>query len=189
MRHKLRYSLTRSSLAAILILASAPSSMAEPDWTVTVLAGAAKEQRRGRGWKDASLGMGLSGGWALTRSRTIEADLTYVPDLFPDNPIISAKQSVVTLTGTLVHDLSTGNWQPYVAVGGGLGVTRFAQPQFGDRFHSSHWGPAVNAGGGIKRRLSARMEVRADVRYIWIRDASDDVTDLWRIAGGFTVLM
>lgn len=188
-RRGCRWFLMRFLPGTIVLLISASASTAEPEWTVTVLSGVANEQRRGRGWDDASLGIGLAGGWTLSSSRAIEADLTYVPDMLPDNSIISAKLSVFTLSATVVQDFTTGNWQPYVAVGGGLGRTHFAQPQFGDRFQNSHWGPCINAGGGIKRRLTARTELRADVRYIWIRDISDDVTDLWRVGGGLTVYL
>jgi hypothetical protein len=178
-------------LPFLVFLVSASQCMADQEWSATALGGIAKEQHRGRGWEDAALAVGLSAGRTLTPSLAVEAEFTYVPDMFPDAPpIISGKLSVVNVTGTLLYDLTSGNWQPYIAVGAGFGRTRFTQPEFAGRFQNpSHWGPGVNAGGGVKRRLTTRTELRADVRYILIRDISDEVTDLWRVAGGLTVML
>jgi hypothetical protein len=186
-----RFVLMRLALALLLGFVSASQCVAEPDWSATAIAGIAKEQHPGRGWGDSSLAIGLSAGWTFSPSLALEADFTYVPDMFPDAPpLISAKLSVVNLTGTVLYDLRIGDWQPYLAVGAGLGRTRFTQTEFaGNVQNPPHWGPAVNAGAGVKRRLTAHTELRADVRYILIRDIPDDLTDLWCFAGGLTVMI
>jgi hypothetical protein len=187
--YDVRCLITRFVLAMLGVAVGASQSMAGQEWTVTGVAGLAKEQHPGRGWDDSSLALGLSAGRMLSPSLSFEADLTYVPDMFPDNPTISAQLSVVNLAGSVLYDLTKGNWQPYLIVGAGFGRTRFTQPEFAQRFlNPPHWGPSVNAGGGVKRQLSPRTELRADFRYIVIRGISD-VTDLWRVAGGLTVIM
>jgi len=180
--------LVRFVLALILVPTSALQSRADQAWSVSALAGIAREQRRGRGWDDSSLAIGLSAGRTFSPSLALEAEFTYVPDMFPDAPTFSATLSAANLAGTVLYDLATGNWQPYIAIGAGFGRTRFTQPEA--RFlNPPHWGPSINVGGGVKRRVTPRTEVRADVRYVSIRDISDDVTDLWRIAGGLTVIL
>jgi hypothetical protein len=179
----------RSAFALIVLALTASPSMAE-QWSVTALAAIAKEERRGRGWDEPSLALGFSTGWRLSPSLSFEADVTYVPDMLPDNPIISAKLDVLYLSGTAVYNLTTGKWQPYLAGGMGVGRTHFTQPESGLRFvNPPHWGPGVNVGGGVKRRMRPRTELRADIRYVLIRDISDDVTDVWRAAAGFTVFL
>lgn len=188
--HEGRRRLIRFVVASIIVVATASQSMADQEWSITTVAGMAKEQHRGRGWNDSSIAIGLAAGWTLSPALALEADFTYVPDMFPDAPAISAKLSVFNLTGTLLYDLTAGKWQPYLAVGAGFGRTRFTQPEFGPRFlNPPHWGPGISAGGGLKRRVTPRTELRADVRYILIRDISDDVTDLWRVAAGITVVL
>ena len=164
--------------------------MAEPQWSVTALGAVAKEQRRGRGWDESSLALGFATGWTFSPSLSFEADVTYVPDMLPDNPIISATLAVLNVSGTVLYDVTTSKWQPYLAAGIGVGRTHFTQPEIPLRFvNPSHWGPGANVGGGVKRRLTPRTELRADIRYILIRDISDDVTDLWRSAAGLTVFI
>ena len=134
--------------------------------------------------------LGFATGWTLLPSLSFEADVTYVPDMLPDNPIISAKLAVLHVSGTILYDITTSKWQPYLVAGIGVGRTHFTQPETTLRFvNPSYWGPAVNVGGGVKRRLTPRTELRTDIRYVLIRDISDDVTDLWRCAAGLTVFL
>ncbi|MCA1651448.1 MAG: hypothetical protein LC753_14635 [Acidobacteria bacterium] len=62
-------------------------------WNITALSASAIEGRRGRSWDEPSLALGFSTGWQSSPSLTFETDVTYVPDMFPDNPIISASLS------------------------------------------------------------------------------------------------
>ena len=110
--------------------------------------------------------------------------------MLPDNPIISAKLAVLHVSGTILYHITTSKWQPYAVAGIGVGRTHFTQPETTLRFvNPSHSGPAVNVGGGVKRRLTPRTELRTDIRYVLIRDISDDVTDLWRCATGSPVFL
>jgi hypothetical protein len=157
--------------------------VADERWSVTGSVGAAIEERRRRGFDDALFALSVASGYGWSESASVEAELTYVPDLFG---FPAERLSVLTVSGVFIRDLRQTGLQPYLAVGGGFGRTRLISSGFENRPLN---GPTINLGGGVKVPVRRAVQVRADVRYIAIRDVPDDIRDFWRISAGLTVLL
>jgi hypothetical protein len=188
--HEQRRFVTAPVSALTLLLVLWPLA-AQAQWSVTPEAGFTVTRWRHVDPEDAMPAIGVALGRNLTPSLTAEAELFYAPDLLPDPPGHSQKLSAFSLSGNAVHSFTSWRVRPYVAIGAGLGRTHFTQPDANPPFrfqNPAYLGLSISVGGGVKGRLSDRLELRGDVRWMGIT-VPDALEHFWRITTGLTVHM
>ena len=127
--------------------------------------------------EDAAPAFGVAIGLGLNRHVGLEGEIGYTHDLVPGT---DAGVAVIMVTGNLLYHLTTQNAavRPYGTVGGAL--VRFdTQPGRTEADVEI----AVNAGGGMKVRVGANVQLRGDLRFIHV----DNAPNFWRAYGGVTV--
>lgn len=138
----------------------------------------------------SSLGIGGAFGYDVTSNLGFEAELGHIFDVHGDSDTLD--WSLTTITGNVVYHFDVLRVTPYAAAGLGVqgsGVsTADTQPAGSSTTVTSASDTEIvfNFGGGIKYKLSDRMQARADLRRFQANDLSPDH---WRLYGGITFVL
>ena len=128
----------------------------------------------------------------------IEADLGYYPRFFErSSGNLVARSSVLTLMGNVLVTVPR-DWTGYALrpfVSGGAGYMHVGIDYLADVFRVDSNRLAVNVGGGAVGGLTARTDVRFDLRYFKTADQEDELTvgfgpaslSFWRASVGLTI--
>ena len=189
------------ALACLCLLASASESRA--DWFVAPFlgvkfAGDTNFVNLDQGASNSRFVFGTTAGFVGSGLLGIETDFCYYPRFFErSSGNLVARSSVLTLMGNLIvtvpRDWTGYALRPYVS--GGAGYMRISVDDVADVLSFNSNRLALNVGGGAVGGLTARTDVRFDLRYFKSANEEEEQTvgfgspslSFWRASVGITL--
>lgn len=192
-------------LAALAWVAATPSLRAQTApaagpvvdvdrWNVTAFVGPGF----GADLNNSPLNVGVAGAYNFTSRLAIEGEFGYTRGA-QQGVLFDLDTSVVSLSANAIYHFADTGWVPYGAVGIGLlrgstnlddlaniGLTGAQVTALGLDADGNSNALGFNLGGGVKRRLSDRVNFRGDLRYFSGRDLAPS---FWRAYAGLGFLV
>ena len=155
--------------------ASAQTTVAPETWTVSPMGGFAFDPDA-----DASMTLGGALGYVIDRHLTVEADISRLFDLQPDDADVDS--TLTTFHGALLYHFTRAPIAPYIGAGLGLGLFSHSVVIPPASINTAEIG--FNLGGGATYELYRRMLLRGDARYF---NHNDNVPTTWRFVAALTI--
>lgn len=163
-------------------------------WNITAFLGPGF----GADLNNSPLNLGVAGAYNFTPRLSVEGEFAYTRGA-EQGVLFDLDTSVVSLSANALYHFADTGWVPYGAVGIGMlrgstdlddlasiGLTGPQIIALGLDEDGSNTALGLNLGGGVKRRLSDRVNFRGDLRYFSGRDLAPS---FWRAYAGLGFLV
>jgi opacity protein-like surface antigen len=163
-------------------------------WNITAFLGPGF----GADLNNSPLSVGVAGAYNFTSRLAIEGEFAYTRSA-QQGLLFDLDTGVTSLSANAIYHFADTGWVPYGAVGIGmlrgstnledlasLGLTGSQVIALGLDEDGSSTSLGLNFGGGVKRRVSDRVNFRGDLRYF----SGDDLApSFWRVYAGLGFLV